>query len=435
MKLSEMIAKYEAEQAYLSKLQEAIKSEDFDLMKHDGLTGDNLEARMTEVETRKTANEELGGTIRKLQAFQAPNALEKADPAPSSPASPATPAVAEPTVYAQPKKDITDPAYEFAKAMFDNQDLRDWASGKVNHFQKTVTGEFDLAKATLTGAGTIEAAPVQTAITTPLSVMDTLFVMPWGSEVYRRRVVPRATAGIEAPDAPLHTGLADDLNAAGTSNDFALQTIGVAQPIANRAIMADPSVMAAIAGMLIEDLRVELQGQVLAGTGATNMLTSIASQIGAARTSAVTADTDILSHPTLGLEQGVLGVRGRGGEGNYIYLNAADIAKAYTALTMQHSAFIRDKATPYGAPMGASIVLAPQLPANTGLVVSMGSPRFHVVPVMGTVMVEISRDEQFSRDNTVMRATLYCTSVVQNPQAYQAFTGTGNWRIDVPPSA
>ena len=82
---------------------------------------------------------------------------------------------------------------------------------------------------------------------------------------------------------------------------------------------------------------------------------------------------------------------------------------------------------PYGAPMGAGIVLSPNLPNNTLIVASVGNPRFHVLPIMGSVMVETDRSFAFDRDETNVRATIYCQSVVQNKMAFAVFTGTNNF--------
>ena len=68
-----------------------------------------------------------------------------------------------------------------------------------------------------------------------------------------------------------------------------------------------------------------------------------------------------------------------------------------------------------------------QMPDNTLVVASVGNPRYHVLPIMGSVMVETDRSFAFDRDETNVRATIYCQSVVQNKMAFAVFTGTNNF--------
>ena len=321
------------------------------------------------------------------------------------------------------------PVHDLAKAMFGDGDFKArMESGSEFSLEKNVG--VDLIKQSINSFGTIQAAPAVQTITTPIGALDTSYVMPWASEVYRRRVIARTTPTtfVRTPANTAQPPIGgDNFSTSGTgvaSNDFPMRTIAAAVPISRLSAMADASVLTAYTEMGLMDLRVQLQDQILDGAGTGEALTSLDRQYTDTDTAASGDTAKGILNGTKGLYQAILAVRGRGGSANYVFAGAADVGKIYTSLTNQRSPFLGTQQFPYGAPMGAMVVLSPQMAANTMVVASMGEPRMHVVPIMGSFRVNVSYETRLDRDEILMTFVVYAQSVVQNVTSGQVIKAT-----------
>ena len=62
----------------------------------------------------------------------------------------------------------------------------------------------------------------------------------------------------------------------------------------------------------------------------------------------------------------------------------------------------------------------------------MGNPTYHSVPIMSGVIVEVDRSNAFDQDETIVRGKVYCTSVVENPEAHFLITAANNYDVEGP---
>ena len=319
-----------------------------------------------------------------------------------------------------------NPIQELSKAMFGNQEVmdrirnnNDGQTGVIA--EKSISEVGDLVKASINSFHTIQAAPARPLVTTPIGALDVSYILPWPKEVFRRRQIERTLP--ESLVRTANSAQPSDTSSGGgvDSDDFNLRTIIATVPISNLSMMADPSVMASYVEMMIMDLRVATQAQMLAGNNTQQNLPGLVMQTNAGTAAVATTKEKILTdllYPT------ILDVRAAGGAANYVFANGADVGKIYTSLTNQRSPFIGTLEFPYGAPMGASVILSPQMPANTMLVASMGEPIYHVLPIMGSFKVEVFRETNAKSDETLLRATVYVQNVIQDPKAFHKITAT-----------
>lgn len=333
--------------------------------------------------------------------------------------------------WARPKKFAYNNAVvELSKSMFESQDSMDLfkdigsKSGKVE-IKKDVGME--VIKDSLSSAGTIAYDAVRAEVVTPVKMLDLCYFQAWNSEVYRRRV--------QGPANPLPVEASTTIGESDATiepEDFTIRTIATLQPVSLRASTADPSILASTSDILMRDLRRILQAQVVAGAGTGEALRGIGLQVNTASTSfssAVPTGNNAANEVLTDLVYPrVLEVRGRGGEPNYVLGDANFTGHIYTTLTNQRSPFLGTQMLPYGAPMGVGAVLTPQMPANTALIASLGDPMFHVIPMMSSFVVELDYSAGFTTDEVVLRAKVYCQSVVVNPKGFHRFTTTENTR-------
>lgn len=322
---------------------------------------------------------------------------------------------------------VHNPHMELAKALFSDGEFNDGLKSKQNFgIQKDIP--VDLIKQSINSFGTITPAPAIPQIVKPVDALDAMYIMPWGSEVYRRRVIARTVPGQlsrtgsrpRIPEASSGTGVA--------SGDFPLQTVAAAVPVSRLSAMADASVMTAYTQMGIEDLRVQLQTLATSGpTGDTN-ITGIPGQVSGTYTSTVASGDAAkgILNGTKGLYQAILGVRERAGgsAANYVLASAADAGKIYTSLTNQRSPFVGTQMFPYGAPMGAAVILTPDLPANTMVVATLGQMRSHVIPMMGSFRVNVAYETLAQSDEILLTFVCYAQNVVQQEGAFQVIART-----------
>ena len=221
---------------------------------------------------------------------------------------------------------------------------------------------------------------------------------------------------------------------ANVSNvDYNMRTIASKAVVSRLSAGSDASVMASLTEMLLMDLRVALQDQVVSGPGTAQTLAALHVQAAGASYGGGAANTEAAAsgdaakgilNGTKGLHQAILKVRERGGDANYILAGSADANKIYSSLQNLRSPFPWDRMFPYGSPMGASVIHTPQLPANTMVVASLGSPMMHVVPIMGSFRINVSYDTRLESDEILLTAVVYAQNVVQNPGAFQVITAT-----------
>lgn len=328
-----------------------------------------------------------------------------------------------------------NPVWDLSKELFSDQRFKDYASNPAGDISLEKAVGVDLMKASINAVGTIQAAPAVPAVTTPLGALDVAYVQPWNAEVYRRRIIDRTEP------APLTRGnngtdIANSTTGDGvTPYDYNMRTIASKAVVSRLSAMSDPAVLSSLTEMGLMDVRVALQNQIVAGSGSGQNLTSLSGQITSGTFGGDAAYTDAAAsgdaakgilNGTNGLNQAILKARSRGGAANYVLAGAADVNKIYASLENKRSPFLGTQQLPYGAPMGAGVILSPQMPANTIVVASMGMPLYHVVPIMGSFRVNVSYDANLASDEVLMTFVVYAQNVVQNPGAFHVLTGTNN---------
>lgn len=330
----------------------------------------------------------------------------------------------------------SNPIRDLSKALFDNESARNMVkNGYIDDgFSVKANMSADLLKALLSSGATIQAGPLSVPLQVRTQPLDTMYVLPIDTEIYRQR---RPKVGVAEPvmagnDIP-ESSVGNDTDF--TPVDVPLRTIAVKQRISKRAYvsMGSDASRQGLADILMRDVRRALQVQVLAGSGSDPDLQSINGQLDAAQRTAIRAParggegTPILET----VEDAVSDLIEAGAEPSYIFANARDAKLLWRAQVGRKSAFVVSRDLPYGAPLGAGIVVAPQLPQNTLIVASTGDPRFHLLPTMGFIQVDTTDvGEVFATDEVMIRARIYVQSVVQAPGAFRVFTGTNNFVQD-----
>lgn len=320
-----------------------------------------------------------------------------------------------------------DPSKELAKALFDTGEIQT-ALKEGRNTSHLVKGVGEMVKAVVTDAGSIQnAMPVAARQRMP-TVLDASYIMPWPTEHYRNAVVERTRP------APLARGTG---TLAGDSDvrliNRPLETIGSLQPLDKLTATSYPEVVARYAEVMFQDVRVQLDSQIIGGNGTSPNLTGLVNEITAtAITQDGGSDRPILSDDAQGLYKQIADIRstGMGDDANYIVASSTDMQKIYKTLTAQRSPFEGTQGAPYGAPMGAVVLLNSGLPANTIFVATLGTFQHHVVLVRDSVLVEIDFSNRFHQDQVVLKATVYAAAVVHNTGAFRRLTATNNFEAE-----
>ena len=329
------------------------------------------------------------------------------------------------------------PVFDLAKMMFDKE-FKERMDVPRTNFSVEKNVPIDLLKASINSMGTIMAAPAVPLITTPIGALDASYVQPWNAEVYRRRTISRTS-----PEPLARGNNVNIRDATETADveplDYVMRTIASKAAVSRLSAMADASVMSSLTEMGLMDLRVQLQDQIVSGDGTGQNLPNIGLQSITPAYGGKAANRDNVQagdankgvlNGTNGIYQAILNVRGRGGMANYVLAGASDVGKIYASLENKRSPFPATQQLPYGSPMGAGVILSPQMPANTIDVVSLGMPTMHVVPMLGSFRVNVSYDARLEADEVLMTFVCYAQNVVQNPDANQRITATNLLEVE-----
>lgn len=413
--LEQLIAQYQVLKSILDSVQKeaAEGSTSWDIMACKSLVGDTAEERMAYLTSQKNqlASLEIQIEEAKKQAAESQKAV-----APATPVEPVKKAELQVKSWAH-----DNPLVELTKGLFDNEDFRDLMkspAGSQMPYSKQFN-DFSVLKA-VSDAATIQYGNVIQALITPIEAIDTAVMMPNGTEVYRARRASRVGAAARVRNSDAATPSGSKI----TPANYALADIMGYVHIDRHAAMADMTVLMAYAQMMFEDVRLEWQEQMLAGDGSGANLSSIQAQVGASFTTTYTASNPPTAYDAV--KTAILSVRGRGGTANVVFAGAVEVGKIYAELEDKDGTFADAKMLPYGSPMGAALILAPQVPANTIIVGSMGNPRFHCLPVMGGVEVNTDYSVAFASNEIAMRGNVFGQSVVELPGAFQILAGANH---------
>ena len=154
MTLAELIKRYNFILALLREVKEASAEDGPGLMSVNGLKGETEEERADEALALYEESKELKVKIDKAKTVATMTVDDDAEPLVKTIHTPA-----EGKVFAEANKWHEDPVGYMAKAMHEVQDIKDAFDGKNNMHKRLnhyLDFSFELTKATLTAAGTIQ---------------------------------------------------------------------------------------------------------------------------------------------------------------------------------------------------------------------------------------------------------------------------------------
>ena len=224
-------------------------------------------------------------------------------------------------------------------------------------------------------------------------------------EMYRARVMNDDFGTVAAPvDLDANS---TETSLTITSTDVPIQSIRAIQPIANATLESEGMSMSGTATSLLRIARRRLLQQVLHGTGTSPQLVSFDSTLTAVT---VAANTNILNHATNGLDTRFAAQLGAGYGQGYALLQADEAAKVYGTLKDYGWAVPMgiQASFPFGGTLGNYVILTPELENNNAIIGPFGNPDAHLVAMRGGYRIEMSEDQEFTRDNTVVRLVVRC---------------------------
>ena len=342
-----------------------------------------------------------------------------------------TPSVPE-KLYAQAKSHAENPLHEIRDMFLADERVQRFVEnpGSGNSFSVTLDVG-DLLVRALTDFATIDTARVVAPMYSPTPVLDYVYRMPWGAGTYRQRL-QAAVSNIGEHDPAANSGAGEMLNegqANITPTDFAMRTFGVWLAIANSELATDDgdTVMGSSMVNVVRGMDKRLHSDIISSPGTGVRWASLVSQLTGTSTSAVAANTNILAT----VEAKITEIRQRGGLANYVLCNAANAAMIRKVLTDQRSPFAGDQAAPYGRPLGAPVIVTPDLPANTLIIASFdGTDEYSVMPVLRDMTLKTDTSVRSLFSQTVLIAEFQGNFVVNQPLAFHRYTTSNNFRVD-----